>query len=60
MLTVINFPPSFFEKLEKLKQSGFSMNRFVIQAVAEKFKRDFNIDVDITDRRHKEKLYRAK
>jgi hypothetical protein len=41
----MNFPPSFFKEIKK--------------AVAEKFKRDFNIKLSTTDRRRKGKLYRA-
>jgi hypothetical protein len=60
METSLYFPPNLSKELEKLKQSGISKNYFIRQAVAEKFKRDFNIELDATDRRRKGKLYRAK
>jgi hypothetical protein len=51
-------PPKIYEELKKLQQ--ISKNHFILQAVAEKFKRDFNIELDTTDRRRKGKLYRSK
>jgi hypothetical protein len=54
----MNFPPSFFKEIKKLKESGFSVNKFIVQAVAEKFKRDFNIDIDTTDRRQNKSYHK--
>jgi hypothetical protein len=56
----VYFPERFSKELEKLKQSGISANHFILQAIAEKFKRDFNIEIDNTDRRRSGKLYQIK
>jgi hypothetical protein len=58
--TSLSIPLSFSKELQKLKDIGIKKNHWILQAVAEKFKRDFNIDLDATDRRRKGKLYRSK
>jgi hypothetical protein len=59
MKTSVYIPPRIANELKKLKQIGVSTNNWILQAIVDKMRKDFKIDIDLTDRRRKGKLYRA-
>jgi mRNA-degrading endonuclease RelE of RelBE toxin-antitoxin system len=61
MKTSVYIPPRVLKELKKLKKTeNVSTNNWILQAIVEKINRDIGIDIDLTDRRKKGKLYRMK
>jgi hypothetical protein len=53
-------PPRTFKELKNVKKANVSINFLILQAVIEKLKKDFDIAIDLSDRRKKGKMYKVK